>query len=135
MILIVSGAHTIRNALQKILQRGPIPVSVCADWGAVKNVGSSSSEPVSLILYDTDSVRDQDLTFLKDVREGRYEHIRCGIPFIFIYRTMNASLLRETHRLDAITVQKPSQTETPSLYKRPSPASGWQTTQSVPTIH
>lgn len=103
--------------------------------GEVKNVSNSSSEPASLVVYDTDSVSDQDLTFLKDVREGRYEHIRCGIPFIFMYRTMNASLLRETHRLDAITVEKPSQTETPSLYKRPSPASGWQTMQSVPTIH
>jgi DNA-binding NtrC family response regulator len=135
MILIVSGVPTIRNALQEVLQRGPIPVSVCADWAEVNNVSSSSSEPVSIILYDADRVRDQDLLFLKDIREGRYEHIRCGVPFMLMYRTMNASLLRETHRLDAIAVEKSSQVETPSLYKSPSPACGWPTTQSSPTIH
>ena len=135
MILIVGGAPHYRNALQHILQRGPIPVRVCATCAEVGDASATASESVSLIFYNADDAGEEDLIFLRDIRAGRYEIIRRGVPFLFAFNTMSRSLMKQVYALDAITVERPAPTETLTIDER-AEQSGWrQTTQSPLTLH
>jgi len=109
MIMIIGGAYEHRRILEKILQRGPVPVCSCEGTTDVDELSSDASEPISLIFYNADVVVESDLEFVRNLRAGQYGAIRPGVPILFVFRTMSTSHMEEAYALDVITVEKPSE--------------------------
>jgi len=135
MILIIGGERDHRRALQHILRRGPVPTCICEQPSDVDAASRAGPEPVSLILYDVEVATAGDLDFLRDVREGKYEMIRSGVPVLILFRTMSGALMKEAHAHDAITVEKPAEAGAPIQADRKRSA-GWAQKADFPrTFH